>query len=307
MKKKILYLSLLLMLLLVPGCSNEDTQGCAKMKEVSFDQGPTYISLYMIPASGVNSFRIEYGRSGFVPGTGSKIITSDSQIQIQNLTPSTTYDLYITGICEAGELSAAYKISNVTTSQSQCTGTTSAEIFQYTPGTVELYLSYDNGYPDRYEVEYGLQGFTQGTGTKKMTEFSAYSMSISGLQNETAYDFYVRSYCWSQDMSSFRKYTYTTIGSCPAPVNLNSYLISGNCNAGTATRGFTWSYPAGAAQSYTISVLTTIDGQPEDGNQFTTSNSSIALGNMFCIWKAFYVKANCTGGDSSAWAGPFIF
>lgn len=76
-------------------------------------------------------------------------------------------------------------------------------------------------------------------------------------------------------------------------------------SAGTATRAFTWaSY--GNPGSYTVSFVTNINSSPENGQTFTTSQRSIAISNMFYLWKAFYIKSNC-GEKSSEWAGPYIF
>jgi hypothetical protein len=59
-------------------------------------------------------------------------------------------------------------------------------------------------------------------------------------------------------------------------------------------------------QSYTISLIQNVT-DPPSSQIFTTSNTSIAISNMYCNWKGFYVKANCANGNSGDWAGPFIF
>ncbi len=46
-------------------------------------------------------WEIEYGPQGFVPGTGTTIPTTESNYEIQNLTPSNTYEIYVRANCGA--------------------------------------------------------------------------------------------------------------------------------------------------------------------------------------------------------------
>ena len=145
----------------------------------------------------------------------------------------------------------------------------------------------------------------------KNTQFSSNYITINNIQSSTTYDFYVRAVCSSyapNDTSNFVKYTYTTIGSCPAPHNLSSYVISGSCNAGLgATRAMSWSYDYGTPSSYTVSIVTQGDQPSATSNAFTVSNNGITISGMYCLWTAFYVRANCQNGESSSWAGPYYF
>jgi len=310
MNTKIKTLASLFIFVLFMGCSGGDDGGsnCGKVESVSFYTSPVSATLSFMPGSNANSFRIEYGATGFTPGSGTVVVTSNSQQEITGLTPSTTYDFYITGICSATENSAPYKLSSVTTQVSQCVGSTTVQIGQFYPDAVDLQFAFTGGSADHFEVEYGLAGFVLGTGTRETTSFGSSSKTISGIQASTAYDFYVRSYCSSGETTAFVKYTYTTMGSCPKPVNLNSWNISGACNAGMGeTRAFSWSYLGGNPQSYTISIVQEATDNPANGNTFETSNTSISISNMYCLWNAFYVRANCTGSDRSEWAGPYYF
>lgn len=310
MKTKITAFAALSLFILLMGCSGGDDGGsnCGKVESVSFYTSPASITLSFLPGNNANSYRIEYGPTGFTPGNGETVVTSNTQIEIDELTPATTYDFYITGICSATENSAPYKLSSVTTQASQCVGNTTLQISQFYPDAIDLQFGFTGGNQDRYEVEYGLAGFVLGTGTREMTSFGSSSKTISGIRASTAYDFYVRSYCYSGEKTAFVKYSYTTIGACPKPIGLNSWVISGACNEGLgATRGFSWTFLGGSAQSYTISIVQEATDNPAGGNTFVTSNTSISISRMYCLWKAFYVKANCSGSESSEWAGPFFF
>lgn len=309
MKTKITAFAALLVFVLLMGCSGGDDGGsnCGKVESVSFSTTPVAVTLYFTSGSNANSFKVEYGPTGFRPGAGTSVVTSNTQVEITGLVPSTTYDFYITGICSDTESSAPYKLSSVTTQVSQCTGTTSVQFGQLYPNEIELQFAYSGGYAESYEVEYGPVGFTLGTGTKATTSLGVSSKTLTGIQASTAYDFYVRSYCASGEKTPFVKFSYTTMNGCPKPFNLNSWIVSGNCNSGTAIRAFSWSYLSGSPQSYTISIVQGATDHPENGNTYITSTTGISIGNMFCNWRVFYVKANCTGNDSSEWAGPYYF
>lgn len=304
MKTKItLFISLIITALFFACSDGDEGSGCSKVKNVSFSADPTVA--YIQFEGEANSYKIEYGPTGFTQGSGTTLTTSEYYFAVPGLIPATTYDFYITSICSDTDSSAAYKLSSVTTDQSQCTGNTEATIYQTSVDDVDVEYYYSGG-AQAYEVQYGLQGFTLGTGTTISTN-SGTSASLTGLAAQTTYDFYVRAMCSQGDWSAYKKYTYTTISSCPAPANLNSWHISGSCNSGTETRGFSWSYPFGNPANYEFSMITEVGAPASSGDITVTSNTSIAFSGMYCIWEGFYVRANCGGGVYSEWAGPFYW
>jgi hypothetical protein len=294
-----------ILLIAFNSCSSDSEESCGKISNVSsFNIGATYLGFSFQPANNVNSYLVEYGPSGFTQGTGTSFPTSQNYVQIENLNPSTLYDVYVTSLCDQDQTNT-YKISNIATEQSQCTGQVSATMDQWTSTqNISIYFEYSGWSVDNYEVEYGPQGFTIGNGTT--LNFNYPSGNIQGIQPNTTYDIYVRAVCFQNDKSAAVKYTYTTIGTCPKPTSLNTDLISGNCNQGTAYRNFSWHYSYNTAQSFTISIVEQ-GGLPQNGSQFTTSNFAIAFTNMYCNWKQFYVRANCSDGSTSDWAGPINF
>jgi len=54
---------------------------------------------------------------------------------------------------------------------------------------------------DFYEVEYGLNGFSQGSGTTVNSNDN--DLLVTGLSADTAYDFYVRGNCGGSDFSDW--------------------------------------------------------------------------------------------------------
>lgn len=57
-------------------------------------------------------------------------------------------------------------------------------------------VNWDNGAPASYELEYGISGFAPGNGTVLMTTDT--SIAITGLTQDTEYDFYLTSTCADQ-------------------------------------------------------------------------------------------------------------
>ncbi|MBU4538724.1 MAG: hypothetical protein L6264_02595 [Weeksellaceae bacterium] len=300
----------LLSLLVFMGCSRDEGQSssnnCGKVTNVTFQTNPSSVVLNFGAGGNANSFKIEYGVTGFAQGSGKLVTTSNTFIEIVDLSPSTTYDFYITGICSSSESSAPYKLSSVTTQQSNCKGTTTAQFYQYDPSQMIMQIAYSGGSFSYHEVEFGPTGFSIGSGIRIKGGTAENNMYFNSLELNKTYDFYVRTFCLAGDANAFRKFTYTATPTCPKPFNLNSYIISGSCNVGMgATRGFSWS-SYGSPQSYTVSIVQGVT-DPPGAQTFTTSNTSIAISNMYCNWKAFYVKANCSNGTGGEWAGPFIF
>ncbi len=305
-------LKLLGLLVFALSCKKESSNPCGKVESVNFDTRPTGMYVYFTKGNRANSTKVEYGPTGFTQGTGTAITTSDNYVDIDDLFPSTTYDVFLTGICSATENSNVEKVSSITTDPGTCTGTASVSFSQFSSATsLDLNFSYNQSGPYYYEVEYGRAGFALGSGTRVNTSTGSSSyLTINSLQANTAYDFYVRAVCSPlspNDASAFIKSSYTTVGSCPKPTNLSSAVISGACNSGNgATYALSWSDFFNAS-SYTVCIVTQ-GGQPSaTTNAYTVSQTGVTLSGMFCLWDAFYVRANCGNGESSDWAGPYFF
>ena len=52
------------------------------------------------------NYRVEYGISGFTPGTGTNVTTPIRDIILNGLLPATTYDVYITSLCDTAQSSS---------------------------------------------------------------------------------------------------------------------------------------------------------------------------------------------------------
>ena len=70
------------------------------------------------------------------------------------------------------------------------------------PGSTSVALSWtENGTATSWAIEYGTQGFTQGTGTQVTAATNPFT--IDNLTSGTAYDFYVRANCGAGDESDW--------------------------------------------------------------------------------------------------------
>ena len=78
-----------------------------------------------------------------------------------------------------------------------------------------------------WTVQWGLNGFTLGSGT--LTTVQVDSLLLSGLADFTLYDFYVRGHCSPTDTSAWGgPFTFTTPPSCQAPTMLGATGITDN-------------------------------------------------------------------------------
>ncbi|MFM7015974.1 MAG: fibronectin type III domain-containing protein [Bacteroidota bacterium] len=60
----------------------------------------------------------------------------------------------------------------------------------------------------KYKVEYGLNGFTLGSGTK--TEVTSNTIDLTGLSAQTTYQIYIRQFCSLTDSSSIQSFIFST-------------------------------------------------------------------------------------------------
>lgn len=83
--------------------------------------------------------------------------------------------------------------------------TANSVTFSWSPPTA-------GGTPQNYKIEYGSYGFTQGGGETIITPTGATQATISGLNGNSAYEFYIRSECGGFDGNSnwFGPVSFTT-------------------------------------------------------------------------------------------------
>ncbi len=154
-----------------------------------------------------------------------------------------------------------------------------------------------NGPATNFFVEYGIAGAAP---TMSVVTTSN-PLNITGLTPETDYSFYVTTICGPGDSSiTVGPINARTLISCPAPTALMALNITTTSvdlswtENGTATN---WELEYGApgfvqGTGTTTSVLTN-----------PTTLTGLTAGTAY----AYYVRAACGAGDSSAWVGPLVF
>jgi hypothetical protein len=141
-----------------------------------------------------------------------------------------------------------------------------------------------------WNVEYGVTGFTQGTGTIVNGVTNPYA--ITGLTQNTTYQFYVKSDCGGSGTSTWAgPFSFTTPYSCPKPTlptvtNITTTSAQlGWTNGGSETAWIVY-YKTAADANYTeVPGVTT--------NPYTLSGLTQATSYIF------KVKANCSVSDTS--------
>ena len=167
--------------------------------------------------------------------------------------------------------------------------------------SVELSWTENNTPPaTTWQIEYGVAGFSP-TGSPQITT-TTNPHGIGGLTQNTAYDFYVRAYCGSNDSSYyFPILNVTTQALCPAPSNLTATNITSSSadldwtENGTATAwdleiGLSGFAPTGTPVIPGVTKPYTLAGLPQNT----------------CF--DYYVRAACGGTNgNSTWTGPYTF
>jgi hypothetical protein len=147
-----------------------------------------------------------------------------------------------------------------------------------------------------FDIEYGLNGFTQGTGT--IVSFNGSSTSFNVTDYGT-YQVYLRNKCsnggtsaWSAPQSIVVDGGYT---SCQQPGSLNF-------STNSSPYRFNWyqSFANFFDVEYGPTGFTIGNGTRIRTNNNSTNEAIMHQG----ITYDFYVRANCGGNEFSSWAGP---
>lgn len=171
----------------------------------------------------------------------------------RNLIPGVTYSAAIRSRCGADRFEGAWS-DTITFSTPTCPDVTGLSVGNVTFNTVELSWA-ANDMAQGYEIEYGYRGFNQGQGTT--IQVSTNNHVVTGLYDETAYDFYVRALCASDWYSE----NWASVSATTLEATGDTYVVTLLVNdpaMGTVLGGGT--YAAGS----TVSISAT----PNAGFQF---------------------------------------
>jgi len=244
---------------------------------------------------------ISYGLPGFVAGSGTEVVTSTNPDTLTGLMSDTDYEYYIQANCGAADASIWVGPFTFTTEIS-C-----AEVSAITITGVTIDSAYvmwtAGGTEASWNVEYGVDGYTQGTGT--MSVETTTDIAIGNLTAGTDYDFYVQAICGIGDSAQWvGPFSFTTVISCAQPTFLDAINISNTSanllfQAGDSETEWNieWGLPGfevGAGEEFGMVGNTT-------DNPYYATN--LSTGTTF----EYYVQAACGPGDLSVWSGPYTF
>lgn len=255
-----------------------------------------------------SEWNIQWGETGFtLSGTGSNTVAGVTLIpeSLTGLTPGMTYDFYVQSVCGASADSMSMWVGPFTWTQPTFCNDPSAGGFTNLTGNSVDFGWTANGSESNWTVEYGEVGFTLGTGTSVPSTND--TISVTGLAAGTQYCFYVQANCGATPDSSSNyvgPFCITTPVTCPAPTNLTAINITNSAanlmwQAGGSETDWNveWGEPG----------FTPGAGEQAGFVDATTDNPYYATSLNLSAPYEFYVQANCGGGDTSIWAGPFAF
>lgn len=265
---------------------------------------------------------VEYGVTGFTPGSGTIVTTSDNPYTITGLTDATAFQVYVTASCsptdmssvqgpvafttllaplppficgnlftDAGGVNLNYA-NSVNETTTICPNDASTEAIQLVFTAFETEANYDfltiyDG-NDITGTQVGIYDGTNSPGTitaENSTGCLTINFTSDGSVNRAG---------WIADINCVAPIT------CFRPTNItldsvsdNSATLSWTANSGETS----WSIEYGPA-GFAPGTGTTVS---------STTNPHTILGLTELTNYSFYVSANCGGGDMSNAQGPFNF
>jgi hypothetical protein len=230
-------------------------------------------------------------------------------------------------------------IDNVYIGEPQtCPEPTGLNVQNITTISADLHWTAGGSNETDWNIEYGYQGFTEGTGT--ISTLTTDSTLLTGLTSNTSYDFYVQANCGDGDTSPFAgPFTFTTSPTCDdtvtyTQVNNGDYTVTVTSLAGEAASvtvngelesGFDYLYvtdgtekslnPDQNAGVFTNAVFTSTDGTisvniTNDGS-ITNGDITLAFACATCPKPTDLTASNITstsadiswtaGGSETVW------
>jgi hypothetical protein len=291
MKIKLSILTLISVLLF--SCKKSDNSATCDIPSFSVTAEGTEITIY--PYAGYGFYEVEYGPNGFAKGTGTKKTIAQNAI-INNLTLG-TYDIYIRGNCGGNSYSDWSAPQSFLIDGSSSTCAKPSSLSANTSGSAYYFSWY--GFNDYYDIEFGLTGFTLGTGTRIRTNNNYTTAADLVFESGKTYDFYIRGNCGSSTFSSwegpksfFADDDQNVTPACSVPTNITAYKPS--------NREIRYEFIGHGGISYQISFSTSsttysniIDTDYSTG---TYGFTSVLTGNYY-----FWVRTKCSIGVYTDW------
>jgi hypothetical protein len=238
--------------------------------------------------SGNTSYTVEYKKTADASWTVAAPNSTAVTYALTGLTPATSYDWRVKGICGGGT-ETAYLTGTFST-LGTCALPSALASTDITVSSAQLSWTAATGAVS-YDVEYKTTAAVSWTQAVTGTTGTAYN--LSGLSEGTQYNWRVRANCGADGSSSYVTAQFTTTGTiaCTAPANLNSTTITASSaqlswGAAGGAVSYDVEYKTAAAQTWTVAVAGTT------GTAY--SLSGLAESTAY-NWR---IKTNCASGSS---------
>ena len=199
---------------------------------------PTALAATAVAASGASlswtagaggaTFAVEYGPTGFVPGTGTTVSPATSPQAVSGLAPATVYQFYVVQTCGPGATATAGPAAFTTLAA--CAPATALAVGSITPTTASLSFVAGSGNTS-YTVTYAPTA--GGTATTVTPAPTASPVALTGLMPGTAYTVSVLGLCSAGSTTTPATTTFTSAFPVPANDQPAGAVLIG-CNAAVA-------------------------------------------------------------------------
>ncbi len=252
---------------------------------------------------GASNWDLEYGIQGFILGSGTFVYNVSNPYTLSGLTPGTDYDFYVRDSCGVGHVSSWAGPHTFTTLSATLPCPSPSSLGASNITQTSATLSWVTGGAANWDLEYGLSGFTLGSGTRISTTTPSYT--VSGLTPGQSYQFYVRDSCGIAHVSSWAgPDAFTTLSAtlpCPSPSSLSATQITQNSAR-------LW-WMSGGISTSNWDLEYGLSGFPlGSGTRISTTTPSYTVSGLTPgTGYDFYVRDSCGAAHVSSWAGPHTF
>jgi hypothetical protein len=233
-------------------------------------------------------------------GFDSTYTVSSHPVVLGGFTAGVTYNASVRPLCGSAHNILGDWGDTVTFTAATCPDVTGLTAGGVQPNSLTLSWT-NNPAAESWVIEYGFTGFEQGTGTQAVSTTPTYV--VTGLLEETGYDFYVRAMCGTDWYSENWAYVTATTPYggviCDAPTGVSA-VVAGNAatvswTAGAGDISFELEYgPHGFAHG---------TGMTQSATASPVTVSNLNYETQYDV----YVRAFCENNASSAWSAVMSF
>ena len=243
--------------------------------------------------NGATEWDIQYVPQGSSPAaTGTNITTKP--YTLTGLNSHTDYDFYIRTNCTDTSSIWAGPFS-FSTLPDTCHQPTNVTFSNTTSSSIDADWVENNGATD-WEIQYVMQG---GTPAATGTNITTKPYTLTGLNSNTNYDFYIRTNCTDTNSNWAGPFSFSTL---PAPCLQPTDLAASNVTATSAD--IDWTENNGATE-WIIEYVVAGNAPTQVGTTILTKPYALTGLTPYTSYEV-YLATECTD-DVSDWSGPLLF